>query len=75
MTTMSTNVDPLNPSLPSSEGALLAEEWTIHPYSPLPSFLVLILIEEARRSMHTGASTAWDIIGCERLSSNRVILK
>jgi hypothetical protein len=71
-TTMSTNVDPINPSVPSSEGALLAEEWTIHPYSPLPSFLELPLIEKARRSMHTGASTAWDI-GCERLSSNRVI--
>jgi hypothetical protein len=35
---------------PTTIGALLAEEWTIHPLSTLPSFLEFILMEEARRS-------------------------
>lgn len=39
-----------NSVVPTSVGALLAEEWTIDPYSVLPSFLEMLLIEEAGRS-------------------------
>ena len=40
----------VNPMVPSSCGALLAEEWTIDPNSTLPSFLEMKMIEEVRRS-------------------------
>lgn len=40
----------VNPLVPESTGALLAEEWTIDPNSTLPSFLEMVLIEEAQRS-------------------------
>ena len=40
----------INPLIPDSVGALLAEEWTIDPRSTLPSFLEMTMIEESRRS-------------------------
>jgi len=40
----------VNPAIPDSIGALLAEEWTINPASTLPSFLERMMMEEARRS-------------------------
>jgi peroxin-12 len=42
--------DGLNPTNPNSIGALIAEEWTINPFSPLPSFLEMIMMEEASRA-------------------------
>ena len=43
--------DPrINPAVPDSIGALLAEEWTVNSRSTLPSFLERMLMEEARRS-------------------------
>ena len=43
----------VNPMLPTTTGALLAEEWTIDPQSILPSFLEMMMMEEARRSGHS----------------------
>ena len=40
----------VNPMVPSSCGALLAEEWTIDPNSTLPSFLEMKMIEEVLSS-------------------------
>jgi hypothetical protein len=40
----------VNSVIPDSVGALLAEEWTINPHSTLPSFLEMMMIDEARRS-------------------------
>mmetsp|Transcript_53850 Transcript_53850/g.155471 ORF Transcript_53850/g.155471 Transcript_53850/m.155471 type:complete len:422 (-) Transcript_53850:1372-2637(-) len=52
--TMDSSVMPpaqrINPLLPETAGALLAEEWTIDPQSTLPSFLERIMIEETQRS-------------------------
>eukprot|EP00536_Pseudo-nitzschia_multiseries_P001594 jgi/Psemu1/283137/fgenesh1_pg.20_\ len=39
----------VNPAIPESVGALLAEEWTINPTSTLPSFLERMMMEESRR--------------------------
>ena len=48
---MSTPItEQVNPMLPTTMGALLAEEWTIDPQSTLPSFLEMMMMEEARRS-------------------------
>lgn len=47
-----TSGEIVNPMLPTSIGALLAEEWTIDPQSMLPSFLEMMMMEEARRSGH-----------------------
>jgi len=47
---MSTSHRPINPAVPDSIGALLAEEWTVNPRSTLPSFLERMMMEEARRS-------------------------
>eukprot|EP00934_Nitzschia_sp_Nitz4_P007529 Nitzschia sp. Nitz4//scaffold137_size62074//13117//14328//NITZ4_006408-RA/size62074-exonerate_est2genome-gene-0.53-mRNA-1//1//CDS//3329535679//7519//frame0 len=46
----------VNPMVPDSVGALLAEEWTINPQSTLPSFLEMTMMSEARRSL-------WRVIG------------
>ncbi len=51
---------PVNPAIPDSLGALLAEEWTVNPRSTLPSFLERMMMEEARRS---GWETLRSIIG------------
>lgn len=44
------NDDHSNPAVPTSIGALLAEEVTMDPYSTLPSFLEMMMIEEASSS-------------------------
>jgi peroxin-12 len=46
----SDGVAAVNPVIPTSIGALMAEEWTIDPHSTLPSFLELMMIEEAKIS-------------------------
>mmetsp|Transcript_28219 Transcript_28219/g.68682 ORF Transcript_28219/g.68682 Transcript_28219/m.68682 type:complete len:442 (-) Transcript_28219:1629-2954(-) len=48
----STTVNDVNPMVPTTMGALLAEEWTIDPQSALPSFFEMMMIAEARRSGH-----------------------
>ncbi|KAI2513909.1 Pex2 / Pex12 amino terminal region [Fragilaria crotonensis] len=40
----------LNPAIPTTVGALLTEEVAMNPFSPLPSFYEMMLIEEAQRS-------------------------
>lgn len=56
---MSEHVNPVNPT---SVGALLAEEWSINPLSPLPSFLEMVMIEEASRSMSNAIRTGLDMM-------------
>jgi hypothetical protein len=46
----SPTIQRVNPLIPESVGALLAEEWTIDPHSTLPSFLEMLMMEEAQRS-------------------------
>ena len=41
--------DVVNPAVPSTVGALLAEEWTINPLATLPSFLEMFMMDEASR--------------------------
>lgn len=48
----------LNPASPESLGSLLAEEWTIDPYSTLPSFVEQAMMSEASRSTHQFVGTA-----------------
>mmetsp|Transcript_9883 Transcript_9883/g.20424 ORF Transcript_9883/g.20424 Transcript_9883/m.20424 type:complete len:463 (+) Transcript_9883:126-1514(+) len=48
--------------VPSSVGALLAEEWTINPYAHLPSFLEMIWINEADQSMHDSLAMGLDYL-------------
>ena len=45
---------------PTSVGALLAEEWTIDPFSALLSFLEMIWIEEVDKSMYQTARIGLD---------------
>ncbi|KAL7566191.1 hypothetical protein ACA910_011265 [Epithemia clementina (nom. ined.)] len=45
---------------PTSVGALLAEEWTIDPYSALPSFLEMMWIQEVDKSMHQALQVGLD---------------
>ena len=40
----------LNPAIPMTVGALLTEEVAMNPFSPLPSFYEMMLMEEAQRS-------------------------
>jgi Pex2 / Pex12 amino terminal region len=40
----------VNPAIPTTTGALLAEEWTINPLATLPSFLEMFMMDEASRS-------------------------
>lgn len=47
-----TTLNDVNPMVPTTMGALLAEEWTIDPQSTLPSFFEMMMIAEARRSGH-----------------------
>lgn len=49
-TTDNTASPRVNPLVPETPGALFAEEWTINPHSVLPSFLEMVMIEEAQRS-------------------------
>lgn len=59
MNTLSTEGDVVNPMLPTSTGALLAEEWTIDPQSTLPAVLELMMMEEARRSGYEALKSAF----------------
>lgn len=40
----------VNPAIPTTVGALLTEEVAMNPFTPLPSFYEMMLIEEAQRS-------------------------
>jgi peroxin-12 len=62
----------LNPSSPDSVGALLAEEWTIDPYSTLPSFVENVMISEASRSTHHFVGTT--ISAAEHALRQRVLM-
>ncbi|CAB9500623.1 Peroxisome assembly protein 12 [Seminavis robusta] len=42
--------ESVNPAIPTTAGALLAEEWTINPLATLPSFLEMFMMDEASRS-------------------------
>lgn len=53
-----TTVNDVNPMVPTTVGALLAEEWTIDPTSTLPSFFEMMMIAEARRSGHEALKSA-----------------
>jgi Pex2 / Pex12 amino terminal region len=52
----------LNPASPNSLGALLAEEWTINPYSTLPSFVEHAMMAEATRSTYQFIGTAMSTV-------------
>jgi peroxin-12 len=62
----------LNPSSPDSVGALLAEEWTIDPYSTLPSFVENVMMSEASRSTHHFVGTT--ISAAEHALRQRVLM-
>ena len=55
-----------SPMTPDSVPALLAEEWMIDPHSPLPSFLELMMIQDADRSVTKAFRTVLDSLA-ERL--------
>jgi hypothetical protein len=46
----------VNPAVPKTAGALLAEEVIMDPLSPLPSFLEMKMIEEAAASANAASS-------------------
>ena len=48
--------------VPHSEGALLAEEWSINPLSVLPSFLEMNLIDDASKSGNSALRHVFDVI-------------
>ena len=50
-----------NPTIPTTVGALLTEECTINPLSPLPSFLELLFVDVARDSGRQALSAAFQM--------------
>ncbi|KAL3765784.1 hypothetical protein ACHAWO_011731 [Cyclotella atomus] len=56
-----TNNTSHNATVPTTIGALLAEEITIDPLSHLPSFLELTFVDVARNSGRVALSAAWDV--------------
>lgn len=54
--------DPVDLIIPKTTGALLAEEWSIDPYTPLPSFLEMKFIEDAGRSGREALKMAYDLL-------------
>lgn len=48
--------------VPQSEGALLAEEWSISPLSALPSFVEMNLIDDASKSGISALQSVFDLI-------------
>lgn len=54
--------DPTELLVPKATGALLAEEWSIDPYTPLPSFLEMKFIEDAARSGREALKVAYDVL-------------
>ena len=57
-TMMTMGEEHVNPAVPKSVGALLAEENTMDPLSPLPSFLEMKMIEEAATAAGRGMKLA-----------------
>ncbi|CAJ1958736.1 unnamed protein product [Cylindrotheca closterium] len=57
-----TTVNDVNPMVPTTMGALLAEEWTIDPQSILPSFFEMMMIAEARRSGHEALKSGFSFV-------------
>jgi peroxin-12 len=57
-TTTTTMSDHVNPSIPTTVGGLMAEEASMDPYSPLPSFLEMMMIEEAASSADRALESA-----------------
>jgi peroxin-12 len=51
-----------NPIHPTSIGALLAEEWTIQPYSTLPSFLERVMMDEAAKATQDAIYTGIELL-------------
>jgi hypothetical protein len=51
-----------NSVVPTTLGGLLAEEWTIDPYSAVPSFLERIFIQEAQDSSYQGLESALEAL-------------
>ena len=49
-----------NSVVPTTISGLLAEEWTIDPFSSMPSFLERVFMQEAQDSFHRGLETAYD---------------
>ena len=54
--------DVVNPAVPSTTGALLAEEWTINPLATLPSFLEMFMMDEASRSARKSLDAGMGIL-------------
>jgi peroxin-12 len=52
----------LNVVQPNSIGALLAEEWTIQPTSTMPSFLEMLMVQEASRSSQEALKSALEMV-------------
>jgi peroxin-12 len=48
-----------NPTIPTTVGALLTEECSVNPLSPLPSFLELVFVDVARDSGRQALSAAF----------------
>lgn len=64
------NEEHVNPAVPKTVGALLAEEVTMDPLSPLPSFLEMKMIEEAAASGERGLRLALEYV-VQRASQTR----
>ena len=70
-----------NPTIPTTVGALLTEECTINPLSPLPSFLELLFVDVARDSGRQALSAAFkmgviwleNVVGRLQLLERRLI--
>ena len=60
-----------NPTIPTTVGALLTEECTINPLSPLPSFLELLFVDVARDSGRQALSAAFKMGGAVVLSKRQ----
>lgn len=54
--------DLSNSVVPTTIGGMLAEEWTIDPFSSMPSFLERLFMQEAHDSYHKALETAYDTI-------------
>lgn len=50
----------INPAIPTTVGALLTEEVAMNPFTPLPSFYEMMLIEEAQRSAQKALMDGFD---------------
>lgn len=66
--------DVVNPALPSTTGALLAEEWTINPFATLPSFLEMFMIDEASRSARKSLDAGIGILQKKLAAQSRLTL-